>query len=113
MVSRNYYEQELVYQQKLDAIAQTADFERAFHISGNGTMVQLQLPPALSAQISKGQVYFYCPSSERADRKENLDANPGGLYTFERAQLPGAAYIVKVSFTAGGRDYYKELAFRP
>lgn len=109
MVSKNYYEQELVYQQRLDAMNNTNTYDRQFHIAQEDNIINLQLPTELSRNISEGTVYFYCPAQESMDRQVPLPAQADGKYTFDRHNLPGAAYVVKISFRANGRDYYKEL----
>lgn len=109
MVSKDYYEQELRYQHKLDAIGNTRDYGSQFAAYTHGTYVELQLPPALSAAMEQGTVHFYCPADETQDRKEQLTASPDGVYTFNRSLLPGKRYIVKVSFTSGGKAYYQEI----
>lgn len=109
MVSKDYYEQELRYQHKLDAIDNTRDYSRQFAAHTDGTQIELQLPAALSANMEQGTIYFYCPADETLDRKEQLMARPDGLYTFNRSLLPGKRYILKISFNSGGKAYYKEI----
>jgi nitrogen fixation protein FixH len=109
MVSNNYYEQELVYQHKLDAMNNTISYDKLFSLTANNGEVLLQIPASLSKGITEGSVYFYCPSNEKLDYKENLKATPTGTYLFSKNIFQGAGYKVKVSFHSGGKDYYKEL----
>jgi nitrogen fixation protein FixH len=109
MVSKNYYEQELVYQDKLDAMNNTTGYDKLFSLTRSGEQVLLQIPVSLSEHISKGSVYFYCPSSEKLDFREELKARTTGTYLFSKNIVQGTGYIVKVSFHSGDKDYYKEL----
>lgn len=109
MVSKNYYEQELVYQDKLDAMNNTTSYDQLFSVTKSNDKVLLQIPAALSKNITKGSVYFYSPSNERLDYKENIKATATGIYSFDKNIAQHAGYIVKISFRSGDKDYYKEL----
>lgn len=109
MVSNNYYEQELVYQHKLDAMNNTNHYDNLFSLTSRGSHVALQIPAALSKNLIEGSVYFYCPSNEDHDYKKSLRASSTGTYLFHKNILKGSGYIVKVSFHSDGKDYYKEL----
>jgi len=109
MVSKDYYEQELVYQDKLDAIDNTNAYDGAFSLSKTDEEVTVQVPKALSSIMTKGTIVFYCPSTDKMDRTETLQQNASGTYTFPISQLPGKAYIAKISLQSNGIEYYKEL----
>lgn len=112
MVSQDYYQQELVYQHRLDAMNNSNTYDRDFSVLRTGQRVSLQIPMALSAGITSGSVYFYCPAFEKMDRKDTLRAGESGLYTFDARVQPDVQYIVKLSFRSGGKDYYKELILK-
>jgi len=109
MVSRNYYEQELKYQDKLNAMNNTSGYDSLFRVRVNAGHIILQLPSALSTSLQDGTAYFYCPSKEALDHKEALHASADGQYTFDRKALQAKRYILKISFTAAGKAYYKEI----
>jgi hypothetical protein len=109
MVSKNYYKQELVYQDKLDAMDNATSYDSLFFLTQSGTNVVLQIPASLSKNISEGSVYFYCPSNEQLDYKEKIKATTTGTYLFDKDVTKNAGYLVKVSFRSGDKDYYKEL----
>jgi hypothetical protein len=109
MVSKNYYEQELVYQDKLDAMNNATLYELLFSLTQSDTNLILQVPASLSKNISEGSVYFYCPSNEQLDYKENIKATATGTYLFDKNLARGAGYVIKISFRSGGKNYYKEL----
>ena len=109
MVSKNYYEQELVYQDKLDAISNTQNFESAFALSKTSTDVIIQIPEALSKNMTQGTIVFYCPSTDKMDRTETLQPNKTGIYSYPLSALPGKAYVAKITMQSNGVAYYKEL----
>lgn len=109
MVSQNYYEQELKYQDKLNAMNNTNGYDGQFRIQVNADQITLQLPSALSTSLQDGTAYFYCPFNEALDHKEALHASADGQYTFDQKVLQAKRYILKISFTAAGKAYYKEI----
>jgi hypothetical protein len=109
MVSKNYYEQELVYQDKLDAMNNTTLYDPLFSLTQTNANVVLQVPASLSKNISEGSVYFYCPSNEQLDYKENIKATATGTYLYDKNLAKSPGYVIKVSFRSGGKNYYKEL----
>lgn len=109
MVSKNYYEQELVFQNKLDAMDNATSYDSLFSLAQSGTNVVLQIPAVLSKNISEGSVHFYCPSNEQLDYKENIKATVTGTYLFDKNTIQGTGYLVKVSFHSSNKDYYKEF----
>jgi len=109
MVSKNYYEQELEYQDKLDAMNNADAYDKQFTLTIAENKVLIQLPQALSGSIQQGTAYFYCPANEAMDHTVQLAASGNGLYTFSRSELRAESYIVKLSFVAGEKSYYKEM----
>ena len=109
MVSKNYYEQELVYQDKLDAMNNTTPYDQLFSLTKSNNKVLVQIPAALSQNLTKGSVYFYFPSNEQLDYKEEIKATVTGAYSFDKNVAQNAGYIVKITFHSGDKDYYKEL----
>jgi hypothetical protein len=109
MVSKNYYEQELIYDQKLKAMDNTLRYHQDFKISYKEQNIQLQIPQSLSQYIQEGKVHFYCPSNAAYDYTISIEASTNGVYSIPTAQLNGHRYIVKISFTSDGNQYYKEM----
>lgn len=109
MVSKNYYEQELVYQHKLDAMNNAVPYDQLFSLTKSNNKVLLQIPPTLSKNLTGGSAYFYCPSNEQLDYQEDIKATATGTYLFDKNITQNAGYILKVTFHSGDKDYYKEL----
>jgi nitrogen fixation protein FixH len=109
MVSKDYYEQELVYQQKINAMAHTHAYDKQFSITENTDTILIKVPESLSKDLNKGSIYFYCPADEKMDKQEVLAANANGVYSFPRNALLGKKYIAKISMSVNDVEYYKEL----
>ena len=68
LVSKDYYQDELVYQQVIDATKNTNDLSSKASITQKGDEIHLQLPSEMVNQSISGQVYFYCASDSKKDR---------------------------------------------
>lgn len=109
-VEGDYYQQEVSYDKKLAAEHLAKELGDSLSFKTEGTKLSLTLPATLSAGIEKGRAEFFCLSDAGKDTKQVLQKNPDGLYVFNKeAVAPGHNYIVKVSFSAKGKDYYKEF----
>lgn len=109
MVSKNYYEQELHYQQQLDAMNNTRLLDHEFSLSAGTDSIRLQLPRSISQALTSGQLHFYCPADDKADVLLPVSSSADGRYSFSRSMLKGRGYILKMDLNAGGTAYYKEI----
>lgn len=109
LVSKDYYEQELKYQDKLDAMNNTKDLDHLFSISLSGDSIAIQVPVAISRNLEYGEMYFYCPSDDKADTTVYIRKSTDGLYKLPHDLLKTAGCIAKIKLTADGRAYYKEI----
>lgn len=109
-VEGDYYQQEVSYDKKLAAEHLAKELGDSFNFKAEGAKLSLNVPAALSAGIENGRAEFFCLSDAGKDTKQVLQKNSDGLYVFNKtAVAPGHNYIVKVSFSASGKEYYKEF----
>lgn len=109
MVADDYYAQELVFQQKIDATANATPYGEGFKVYHQADKVLLQLPQELSQQLDKGSVTFYCASDGHQDRTFEVAASNSGEYAFATTDWKKTGYKVRVSLSAYGKDYYREM----
>lgn len=109
-VEGDYYQQEVTYNQKLEAEHTARELGDQFSFTAEGSKLNLSLPASLSAVMENGVAEFFCLSDARYDTRQVLQKNADGVYFFNKETVaPGHNYIVKVSFTAAGKAYYKEF----
>jgi nitrogen fixation protein FixH len=103
LVSPDYYQQELVYQQRMETVARTAALpapvQLAYHAAAQE--LRLRLPAALAGQALQGQICFFRPS----DQKLLLTAGQQRIST--AAMQPGY-WRVRLDFTAAKQPYFIE-----
>lgn len=109
LVTKDYYEEELKYQEVIDASKNANALTGHIQISQDGKNILLQLPRELNLQGIKGTIHFYCPADASKDRELALAADTTGFQVIntDKQILPGS-YKVKVSWTANQTAYYQE-----
>lgn len=106
LVSTNYYDEELKYQDKIDGMHNAA-------IAGNIVLqqtdnaIKLQLPETLRNYKLTGQVYFYCPANASRDLKFALHIDNGDM-VIDKSKLVASNYTVKLSLQGNDKPYYYE-----
>jgi predicted DNA-binding protein (MmcQ/YjbR family) len=111
LVSPEYYKDELNYQQVIDGRGRTDSLSARVKLVQGTKNIQLQLPPEMNLLQPEGSVWFYCVNDVKKDRKFRLTTNEEGIQLFARQDLLKGRYMVKIKWTAVGKDYYTEQAF--
>lgn len=105
--SKDYYFQELKYQDKLDAIANTGKLSWNMDHSVDAENVTLTIPSEYANSVS-GEVYFFCPSNSDNDLKVKMNFDKDGKQVISKTKLKVGAYKLKLSWSALKKNYFKE-----
>ena len=110
LVSDDYYPQELVHQQRMDAVARTAALPVPIEIthSDASRRLSLQLPAALAGQAVHGQVHFFRPSNQALDFTLPLKPAADLQQLVNTSKMAPGHWRVQLNFTAGGQAYFLE-----
>lgn len=106
MVSDNYYEKELRYQQNIDAMHNTAGMQ--FPMVMTEDSILITIPAALVTNLGKGEIKFYCPADSKLDKVFPLAENQQG-YGITIKDWQPMQYIVMVSATTAAGEYSKDF----
>ncbi len=107
LVSKDYYKEEIAYQQVLDASANQAALQGTMVIRANEQTVNIEFPAEFQTAPIHGTVHFYSAVSKDLDRTFDITTEQNRM-TIDRNKLPRAAYTMKVSYNANGKDYYQQ-----
>ncbi|WP_460615399.1 FixH family protein [Hymenobacter seoulensis] len=109
LVSADYYQQELAYQQRMDTEARTAALPAPVQLTYDAATdrLRVQLPEDLVNQPVTGQVHFFRPSDQKRDFTLPLQLTGGGQ-EFNTSRLQPGYWRVRLDFTAGGQAYFVE-----
>jgi hypothetical protein len=108
LVSDNYYEQELKYQNQIDASARAQKSGAAIACDSAETAVVIRLPAAQMAQNLSGTIEFYRPSAPGLDRELPLTPRADGTQTLDVSKFAAGLWRVRVKWVAAGENYFLE-----
>jgi hypothetical protein len=107
LVTPNYYEAELKFQNVIDQKQRVAELSSQPKISHSVNSVTIQLPEEFFNKEVKGEVYLYRPSDASKDIKTSFSTKKSFVEMFLHEDLSGA-YDLKLSWQADGKSYYNE-----
>jgi nitrogen fixation protein FixH len=107
LVSTNYYEQELKYQNLIDAGKNQSALSAPVGFTVSGDAVKVQFPADFAGKELGGTIQFYSPVQNSWDKTIKIDAVDNEVLV-ERSLLHPTTYTVKVDWTAEGKNYYQE-----
>jgi hypothetical protein len=108
LVSGDYYEQALRLDQRMEAERHASALTPPPSIGLSAPRALVISLPAAHAATATGTVTFYRPSDARADQVEPLGLDRAGRQEVALGNLAAGRWIVKLQWTAGGRNYYVE-----
>lgn len=108
LVVRDYYEQDLVYQEKLERLARTEPLADRLRVSHDPALdkILIQLPAEHASLNTTGEIQLYRPSAAEWDQQWSLELNAAGMQILDAQGLPPGLWQVQVRWTAHGEDYY-------
>ncbi|MBS1544621.1 MAG: FixH family protein [Bacteroidetes bacterium] len=106
LVSRNYYQEELLFQQQIARMNNAAQLpERPSVRISDG---QLEVAYSDFSNLEKGSLTLFRPSDEKLDRRFDLRTVSDPIQRFDVSQLPAGLYKVKLLWSSRGKEYYTE-----
>ena len=111
MVSKNYYEQELKYQDLIDAKSNTVEYSDSMTIAKTEGKVVFRIPLSLNNKLTGASVKLYNRADDTKDRTIDLKKNEEGLYALNTSDWGKGNYQLKLSIHAGEKQYYKEFIY--
>ncbi len=108
LVTPDYYAQELVYQDRIDATHNAQRLEKNTRINLVSQGISIELPPQWNSQTSTGEVKLYRPSDSGMDRLMALTPDTSGVHVIPSDALSPGYYKVQVMWTMDSIQYYTE-----
>lgn len=107
LVSKDYYAQELAFQDRIDAIKNEKALTNSIRHEINGRNIILMMDSTIQTPDFKGTVNFFRPSDSSKDVQLNLNFS-NGKQIIDGSQLIKGAYKMQLSWKSNGADYFKE-----
>jgi hypothetical protein len=108
LVEKDYYKQELRYQQVIDGKAEAAKLSAAIELEPVQGGIILQLPVEMHGAQPTGEILFYCANDSKKDRRFLLSVDNSGQQFFSTNLLLPGAYKGKISWIVNNKRYYAE-----
>jgi len=110
LVSPDYYEQEIRYQDHVDRLNRSAGVrpDAVVHYDGAKAEVMVRLPPGGLGDGVSGRVQFYRPSDARLDFVVPLAVDSAGVQRIGVSRVRGGQWKVRPQWNVGNREYFIE-----
>ncbi len=107
LVSEDYYQQELGYQQRIDKMTNNQALPVPLTFSQQAQQLVVQFPAEPAAEV-QGEIQMFRPSDARRDQILTIALNPQRQQIIATEGLVKGHYRVKVDWTSGDAAYYTE-----
>jgi len=110
LVSANYYENEIRYQQQLDSMNRSRPFAAQTAITYDAAQhsIVINLPDA-RIQSASGRIHLYRPSDARLDREVPLAIDADGVQRLDASKLVAGLWKVRIKWNAAGEEFLLDL----
>jgi hypothetical protein len=105
LVTTDYYEQELKYQQTIDAVERTNSLTSRVSCTVSGEHIEIQFPAEMHNNILDAEVWLYCIADKQKDIKRKFSTSDGKI---AMPFLPAnkGLHEIKLSWVSKGETYY-------
>lgn len=107
LVSKEYYKDELRYQDKIDRIKNASKISE-IKVEQDADAVIIHLPQEQKGYTVTGDVFFYCITDDRNDYHTVLQVDSTNRQIFLKKTLQKGAYDIKINWQLGKELYYSE-----
>lgn len=106
LVSKNYYKEELIYQDQIIRINNTKSLAKKPTIAKVGNALQVTF--GTTTEIQKGELKLFCPSNPEMDKEFAIVPGDGSSLLFDINSSKPAMYKAKLLWTMAGKEYFIE-----
>lgn len=109
LVSKEYYKEELQYQQIIDGASRANRLSSHATVSQTNEQLIVQLPAEMQQQPVTGNILFYSVDNSQKDKQVALQLNDHAAQTIDsRSFIPGK-YTAKIRWQSNNEQYYTEV----
>ncbi|MFN7539368.1 MAG: FixH family protein [Bacteroidota bacterium] len=108
LVSKDYYRDELNYQEKIDGLRRAASISRVAVKIADNRQLLVELPAELTGKNISGELWLYCKTNAAFDLKLPMLSDTALLRSFDLSAHPPGKYLVKLHWEADQLKYDAE-----
>lgn len=106
--SKDYYRQELDYQNKINAIKNANELVTPIQYEVDGKIISLDIPSELKTKDFEGEVYLFRPSDSSKDLNLKFKLSENGKINITDSKLVSGVYKMKITVTSNSKKYIRE-----
>lgn len=111
VVTENYYEKELKYQDQIDRISRTKALKDTLKIENTGKELIVKFPNTPDKVKGKDFIHIYRPSDQSLDVKIPIITDSTNSQVVSTERLQKGYWKVQINWTSGGKEYFHESVF--
>lgn len=105
LVSKEYYKEELAYQDQIERISNTqALIEKPSIAKVNNATLEV----TFRQSVDKGELKLFCPSNPKMDKNFDLKLQVRNNQLFDISSLSKGMYRARLFWIVNGREYFLE-----
>jgi hypothetical protein len=108
LVSDDYYEQEIIYQQQIDRINRTNELSEQLSIKVIDSVISLHFPSLFEGDSISGKITLYRPSDRNADLLIPISVDTTNHLYLSTDNLDRGLWKIKVSWFGNSNSYFDE-----
>lgn len=108
LVSEKYYDQGIRYQERIDALRNSASLKDKLTIESEAGNLVLHFPRQISPHAIGGTITLYRPDNKSGDAQVGVALDTAFTQRIPSAKFQRGLWRVKVDWRAGGIPYYDE-----
>lgn len=108
LVTDNYYEKTLVYQNQIDEAERSAQFDKEIQMEYSDYRLKLVFPFAGTNKIANGVIYFYRPSNSMKDFKTILNFDEKGEQVFDVSKIDPGYWKLQMKWFMNNESFSAE-----
>lgn len=112
LVAKDYYEQELRYQDRIDALNNEKQLEVTINYEIVDQFIVLDFLKSEIKKDFKGEILFFRPSDATKDLKIDLVFDEEGEQIISKSKLSKGVYKICISWQNDKKSFYKEAIIK-
>ncbi|MDD8018943.1 MAG: FixH family protein [Bacteroidota bacterium] len=108
LVTDNYYEKELKYQQHIDMVKSTNSLSDQIALNFTPTTLVVSFPKIAERTKYSGTMNFFRPSDKSKDFSKDIRIDSSYSQTIGTDRMAKGMWRIKISWNVGNNQYYNE-----
>ncbi|MBK8090389.1 MAG: FixH family protein [Chitinophagaceae bacterium] len=108
LVSKDYYKDELAYQQVIDGTNLANKLSSGIQVQQQNDQISIQFPQEMKQKKAEGTIFFYCSADSGKDKKINIQLSEEAVQIIPAKDILPGKYVLKINWKTDNQNYYNE-----